>query len=246
MVSGQRDGQADGDDLLTSLAAAEQPAEVVGAAGAWLASQLADNGFAWARSVLKLERRLGMRREQIRLQGSKWNRTGELIEFGAVLNVRDGALRKWRRANPSLTRYAGVNDDWVCGHPLGVLAATWGQGQVDLTAAAMRGERLGAFLQLLRAEALPWFDGSAGPELVAGLLPDVTIDLYVVDLAEWLVCRGDKEQAARLVERWLAKDPVRRSEFDAGRSLGERGERPGVSAGRWVTVGWSSAVLRLA
>jgi hypothetical protein len=73
----------------------------------------------------------------------------------------------------------------------------------------------------------------------------VTISLYVVDLVEWLVCSGQREAAVRLVERWLAEDPARRSDFETGRSIGERAERPGASAGQWVGAGWSSAVLRL-
>jgi hypothetical protein len=238
-------GQPDDEGELIGLSALEQPAEVIGAAGQWLASQLRGEGFTWARSLAKLERRIGVRREQIHLQSSKWNRTGELIEFGAVLNVRDGALRKWRRANPALTSYAGVNDDWLCGHPLGVLTGVWHQGQVDLTAPAARSAQLDGFLRLLRAEALPWFGGSAEPEQAADKLPSVTIGMYVVDLAEWLVCRGSQDAAARLMRRWLAEDSARWPDFESGRSLGEHGERPNISAGQWVRAGWSSAVLGL-
>lgn len=160
--------------------------------------------------------------------------------------MRDGVLRKWRRANPGRTGYAGVNDDWVCGHPLGVLSGTWNQAQVDLTAPAGRSGTLDAFLRMLRAEALPWFDASRSPERIAMGLPEVTVDLYVVDLAEWLVCGGNRDQAARLVERWLAKDPARRAAFETGCSLGQQGKRPGVSMSQWVSVGWSSVVLGLA
>src|SRR5688572_20322682 len=121
MSSGQVGGGSDDAGALAELVALDQPAAVVGAAGRWLASRLRDDGFVWARSLAKLERRAGVRREQIHLQSSKWNRAGHLVEFGVVLNVRDVALRRWRRANPDRTSYAGVNDDWLCGHPLGVL-----------------------------------------------------------------------------------------------------------------------------
>jgi len=245
MSSAVSGGGSDDADALAKLMAPDQPARVVGAAGKRLASRLSDDGFVWARSLAKLERRVGVRREQIHLQSSKWNRTGELVAFGVVLNVRDGALRKWRRANPDRTRYAGVNDDWVCGHPLGVLTATWDQAQVDLTAPDSRGDRLDAFVGLLRAVALPWFDASRDPERIVREAPDVTVGLYVVDLAEWLVSKGDQAQAARLVERWLAEDPGRRPDFETGRSLGREGKRPGVSMSQWVMAGWSSAVLGL-
>ncbi|MEV0133712.1 hypothetical protein AB0H83_35270 [Dactylosporangium sp. NPDC050688] len=245
MSSAQRDSRSDDEDMSAKLAALDQPAEVVGAAGEWLASRLRDDGFVWARSLAKLERRVGVRREQIHLQRSKWNRTGQLVEFGVVLNVRDGALRKWRRANPDLTSCAEENDDWVCGHPLGALTATRGWAQVDLTVPASRGDQLDAFVGLLRAVALPWFDASRDPERIAVEVPDVTVSLYVVDLAEWLVCKGNQEQAVRLVERWLAKDPGRQPDFETGRALGHEGERPDIFMSQWVTVGWSSAVLGL-
>jgi hypothetical protein len=233
------------DEVTARLMALDQPAAVAGVAGEWLASRLADDGFTWARSLAKLERRIGVRREQIYLQNSKWNRTGERVTFGAVLNVRDGGLRKWRRANPGLTDAAPGNDDWLCGHPLGTLTGTWRQAQVDLTTAGTRGDHLDAFVHLLRTVALPWFAASRTPEQIAVELPDVTVDLFVVDLVEWMVCTGNHDEAAALVQRWLTSDTARRPEFDDGVTLARRGERPGISTSQWTTVGWSSAVLGL-
>jgi hypothetical protein len=245
MSSAQVDSGSGDADAAAALVALDQPAEVCGAAGEWLAARLHEDGFDWARSLAKLERCVGARREQIHLQSSKWNSTGQHVEFGVVLNVRDGVLRKWRRANPDRTSYTRVNDDWVCGHPLGVLTATWDQAQVDLTVPANRRARLDAFIGLLRSVALPWFEASRDPDRIAVEVPDVTVDLYVVDLVEWLVSKGNQEQAAQLVERWLTRDPSRRPGFETGRSLGYEGERPGVSMSQWVAVGWSSVVLGL-
>jgi hypothetical protein len=235
------------DDQMTNLLVTlHQPAAVVGVAGEWLASRLADDGFTWARSLAKLERRIGVRREQIYLQNSTWNRTGKLITFGAILNVRDRGLRKWRRAHPHLTCAAPENDDWLCGHPLGTLTGTWARAQVDLTTAATRRDHLDAFLYLLREAALPWFDASRTPARIAADLPDVTVDLYVVDLVEWMMCTGNQDHAADLVRRWLARDPTRQPDFDTGTALARRGVLPGMSTSQGITVGWSSAVLGLA
>jgi hypothetical protein len=234
------------DDVTARFMALDQPAAVVGVAGEWLALRLADDGFTWARSLAKLERRIGVRREQIYLQNSKWNRSGERVRFDTILNVRDAGLRKWRRANPALTCAAPGNDDWLCGHPLGELTGTWRQARVDLTTAGTRGEHLDAFVHLLRTVVLPWFAASRTPEQIAVDLPDVTLAPHVVDLVEWMVCTGNRDEAAALVQRWLSSDPARRPDFDSGVALARRGERPGISTSQWTTVGWSSAVLGLA
>src|SRR4051794_25707920 len=94
------EGRPPGDDVVARLVALDQPAAVVGVAGEWLASGLAAGGFTWARSLAKLERRIGVRREQIYLQNSKWNRSGERVTFGAILNVRDAGLREVAAGQP--------------------------------------------------------------------------------------------------------------------------------------------------
>lgn len=218
----------------------ERPVAVVRAAGEWLVSQLRGDGFTWAASLLKLERRVGTRREQIHLQGSTWNRTGQLVCFSTVLNVRDRALRQWRRANPGLTMRPSGNDDFLCGSPLGEVAGSWNLGEVDITDPESRVAHLEAYLKVLREDALPWFAASVSPETMRA----------DSDALEWLVCHGRSAEANRLVERWLARNGLARADFDRadfdrGRQAGKLGGRSRIFMGYGFEIGWSSAVLCL-
>jgi hypothetical protein len=229
------------DGLADRLLDLEQPGEVVGVAGAWLAASLADEGFVWLRSRGTLQRRAGARTEQIHLQSSKWNRTGELVQFGSIVNVRDRDLRKWRRDHPDLTLNNG--DDWVCGHPFGTIVGSYFQGEVDLSRADERLARLAGFLEKTRRVALPWFAGTADPARLGEEVCNETLDAHVVPLVEFAVLRGERAQAARLVQRWLGIRATHPAHFDAGRALAHRGEKPWPLS--LEALGWTSAVLRL-
>ncbi len=229
--------------MATLLGSLDQPAEVIRVAGGWLAEELSGERFVWIKSRQTLERRVGKRKEQIHLQNSKWNRAGEMIRFDSVLNVRDGMLSAWRRANPDLTIYRGTNDDWVCGTPLGNLLTTFSDGGADLTFGERRAERLGEFLGRVRQVGLPWFGSTADPVEVDGI-PRSALDGWTSDLAELMISRGDRGQAHDLVLRWLALGEWRQAEFDAGRALARQGLVPGGDR-RGQVVGWSSVVLDL-
>src|SRR5882724_2449995 len=98
------------------LTAAHRPREVVAAAGMWLGDALAPDGFRWVPSSLRLQRAVDGLAHQVHVQPSKYNRTGTLVNVGTMLNVRDPALRRWRRAHPQRVMQ---DDDFVCGHLLG-------------------------------------------------------------------------------------------------------------------------------
>jgi hypothetical protein len=232
------EGEAQLSGLLSQL---DQPAEVVHVAGAWLAEQLANDGFVWIKSRQTLQRRDGKRKEQIHLQSSKWNRTGEQIRFGSILNVRDGNLRAWRRANPTLTRRG---DDWVCGHPFGNLTGSFLDGDIDISHPDHRTARLNEFSQKIRATALPWFAATRQPVNIADI-PDQTIDLAATDLAELLISRGERHQAQALIPRWQALGTRHQAALTAGRELAQQGEVPDAQD-RLRAFGWTTVVLGLA
>ncbi|KAA2258543.1 hypothetical protein F0L68_22035 [Solihabitans fulvus] len=190
-------------ELEFRLGQSDQPAAVIGAAGDWLAARLAEDGFRWIMSRQTLERRIGTRKEQIHLQSAKGNLTGHSVRFSAQLTVRDTALKAWRQANPGLTLHRDVDQDLLCRHPLGNLVGsveegsvekgTVEEGTVDLTDHRHRSARLAAFLAQIRQTALPWFASTARVQVAD--LPDLTIGLHAVELAELLVSRGDQDQA---------------------------------------------------
>ena len=213
--------------------------------GEVLAERLRGEGFAWVRSQLRLERRGAGRREQLRLVRLRSGRTVEQVGVDVVLNVRDGRLARWRRDHPDQTLRGDVEQDWLCGHPLGALTEQRSDGRVDLTDPTARRARIEELAAVVGTVALPWFASTRRAGETADRVPDVTLDRDLVNLTEWLVSRGERAQAARLVRRWLEAAAHRRSPYDEGRALAAEGRRPTAADGVGVLAGWTSAALDL-
>jgi hypothetical protein len=235
--------QGTGTDLVASLNSLDKPVDVIRAAGAWLAVELASESFMWLKSRQTVERRAGKRREQIHLQGSKWNHIGAVISFSAVLIVRDGGLAAWRRANSDLTTMSASNDDWLCSTQFGTLFHDFTEGGADLGERERRLERLLRFAEKLRTVALPWF-GATKAELRLDDIPESTLDWCIGSLIELMICRGENEQAQNLLHRWLALGGWRQEPFEIGQDLARKGLPPDRSRCA-EAVGWSSVVLGL-
>ncbi|MFC8455278.1 hypothetical protein [Kitasatospora sp. NPDC057223] len=230
------------DDLTVRLIEADEPADVVYAGAACLAGLL--GGFGWVRSRHSLERRASVRREVLRLEKSKWNRSGRLIEFTvASLTVFDEDLGAWRRANPELTvRRPESVESIVCASSFLDMP---GQHFVVLTRPEERRTRLEQFAAHLRDTALPWFASTADPEQIARTAPDALLTAwgFAQDLIEFLVSTGHHLQAQALWDRVQEHQPAHRHAFVAGRTMAGTRERP-----RWHTpeaLGWSASVLDL-
>ncbi|MER5866648.1 hypothetical protein [Kitasatospora sp. NPDC002040] len=230
------------DDLITRLIEAEKPADAVHAGAACLAGML--DGFGWVRSRHSLERRKSVRREVLRLEKSKWNRSGHLIKFTvASLTVFDDDLGRWRRANPELTvRRPESMESIVCHSSFLDIP---GQHFVVLTQPEERPTKLERFAAHLRDTALPWFASTADPEQTPRTAPDPLLTGwgFAQDLAEFLVSTGHHPQAQALWRRVQERQPAHQQAFAAGRGMAGTQERP-----RWHTpeaLGWSASVLGL-
>jgi hypothetical protein len=229
-------------DAVARLMQAEKPADVVYAGAACLAEML--GGFAWVRSRLSLERRTEGRREVIGLAKSKYNRSGQLIEFMVVrLDVFDSELGAWRRANADLTvRRPESVESIVCAVSFLDLSREY---FVVLTHPDTRAAKLEQFAAHLRGIALPWFASSADPQYAAQAVPDALLKPwgFAQDLMEFLVSAGQDAEAHALWARVRELNPSNQEAFMAGHDMAQSEERP-----RWHTpeaVGWSASVLGL-
>ncbi|MEV6195723.1 hypothetical protein AB0M19_25350 [Streptomyces sp. NPDC051920] len=230
------------DGLIARLTQMEKPADVVQAGATCLAQML--DGFNWVSSRQSLERRRAGRREVITLEKSKWNRSGQSIQFiVANLTVFDDGLAAWRRANPELTvRRPESVEAIVCASSF---LDTSSEHDVMLTRPEERWARLEQCATHLRGTALPWFAGSADPERLPQTVPDTLLTArgFAQDLIEFLISSGHHAQARELWKRVLERNAAHQQAFTAGQDMARSGEEP-----RWHTpeaLGWSASVLRL-
>ncbi|MBU2669178.1 hypothetical protein KOI35_37265 [Actinoplanes bogorensis] len=226
------------DALIESTA----PKDVVAAAGAWLGAALEPSGFAWSLRPARLERRVGPLIHQVHFQSSRYNRAGQSILVSTMLNIREPALRRWRRAHPGRTRVEA--GDSVCGHPLGYasgrsggyLYGSYEDGQIDLTDPATREAKLDAFAAMMREAVLPWFDEASDPDrIVTSRAADYTDPSLVI---EWLASRDRPDLVDAYVDRYLSRHPDLRARYEAGRS-----SRPGATDDLAELLGRSHARL---
>jgi hypothetical protein len=229
-----------------SLLEASSPRDVLQAAGEWLADQLAESGFVWARGKSSLQRRIGRRTEEIHLQGATETRTGKMIEVRMQVVVWDRDLRDWRRANPGI---ALRQNEWLVGHPLGYVAhrrngyvyGDYSDGVVSFLDPDVRAATIVAVGAVIRDAVLPWFVDTAAPESMA-LAPEVTLGLAGSSVLEWLASRDRVDLIPPTAQRLLELRPGMRAGYDQGIRLAREGRRPPNTDGA-QQLGWSVATL---
>jgi hypothetical protein len=230
----------------TVLQAAEKPADVVQAAGRWLADQLGLADFGWRRSDCVLQRVIGERTEQIALRGATRNRAGRQMLVELLLVVRDGDLKRWRAAHPDVVLR---DDDWLVGHPLGYVAGrangyTYGSyehGVLDLLDPARRVDVLTSIHAVIRDAIRPWFAETAAPESML-TAPSITLRTGGNSILEWLACHGRADLVEPMVDQILASQPGWREGYQQGWLMARDAQRPSVMEPA-AQLGWSAVAL---
>lgn len=231
-------------NLAERLIALESPKEVFLAAGEWMEYRLEQDGFRWLKSRTSLERRLDGRLECMRLEGSRWNKVGKLIEFSIVsLEVFDEELETWRRSNAGLTvERPGSVEGIVCATSFLDISR---EAKAIVTLSANRISVVDSLCEHVKDVAFPWFNSSGIPETLAATVPDALIRPtgFAQDLLEFLVSRGLAEEARLLIQRFLDLGESYREAFSKGRDLAVNGGRPSWHSPQ--ALGWSSEILGL-
>jgi hypothetical protein len=229
-------------DTVGERSASKAPREVVLAAGDWIGGQLQEDGFEWLPGRLTLERSVGTLRHQIHFQPSKSNRRGGSIKVQSMLNVRDVALRQWRKTNSDRAIEQG---DFVCGHFLGYasgrtngyLYGDFEDGEIDLTKSAERDQHLRAWVSTVRGAVLPWFADASDPDLIIGSrAADKTAAPGCI--VEWLASRGRADLVPAFLDRYLERHSGWGDGVARGAALAVAGLRPGPTSDWPVELGW--------
>jgi hypothetical protein len=208
------------------------PRDVLVGVGSWLADELGE-GWTFLRSRATLKRRIGVYTHEIWLQGSSWNRTGELIKVGTGAHASSKSLGIWRKshADPVKTLGEGIYGD-VAENLLAELRlpSQW----FDLT---NEGTRLRE-LPRLRATVVeilePYLMLSLEPARFLERAPKTTLR-GGSSLLEWLLSEGLEDQAQLLLDRNL--DTPAAPGIVRGAELADEGRRP-TGANLAEDIGW--------
>jgi hypothetical protein len=242
MVTHRRERSAT--HLAEQLVRLEAPKEVFLAAGEWMAHRMEQDGFHWLKGRTSLGCRIGGRLERIRLEASRWNKTGKLIEFSVVgLEVLDQGLKEWRQRHPDLTvERPDSTQGIVCATSFLDISR---EAKAIVTASDSRVTVVDRLCDHARETALPWFASTREPEYLAEAVPDTLLRPtgFGQDLLEFLVSRGLYAEARSLIQRILSLGEGYRDSFSNGRDIAVSGGRPSWHAPQ--ALGWSSEVLGL-
>ncbi|MFI5495024.1 hypothetical protein [Actinoplanes sp. NPDC051859] len=161
------------------------------------------------------------------------------------MTVEDVVLGKWRTANQLFTvvRHDDVVDT-LCATSCYDMSRVGFQNTVVLTRSETRAARLKALCNQVHDIVVPWFMATRDPATLPEAVPEALLGpfAFTLDLVEFLLSRGEREQARRLVERVVALEPQQREAFEEGRALGADGSLNRPAWHTPETLGWCSAV----
>ncbi|MEJ3746380.1 hypothetical protein WEI85_24205 [Actinomycetes bacterium KLBMP 9797] len=162
-----------------------------------------------------------------------------------MLNVRDAALRRWRKTSPDrVTR----QDDYVCGHFLGYASGrangyVYGDivdGEIDLTHPGSRERHLQDWVAMVRNAVLPWFVEASDPDLIiTSRAADKTSSPAAI--IEWLASRSRPELIPAFLNHYLQQHPGWRDDAAKGSTLAAKGQPLGPTTNWAIELGWAGA-----
>ncbi|GAA2357627.1 hypothetical protein Cme02nite_51420 [Catellatospora methionotrophica] len=221
--------------------ASDAPRDVIRAAGDWLATQLAAEGFAWLPSKRLLRREVDGLIQEITLQPDRYNRRGSWISAQGAIGVREPALGRWRTANASRVSSGG---DYICGTALGYASGRangfrygdYTDGELNLTDPSQRLPKLHTWLAKVRTGVIPYLDEASHPEAIV-FSRAVEICGNPAGIVEWLIFRQRPQLIPPLVEYFMDNNPGWADGVEHGRALG--------ASGGSIPLGCSDMALRL-
>jgi hypothetical protein len=148
---------------------------------------------------------------------SYYNRTGQHAGLSVVaLSVDDQILAGWRMTHGRLTIVPG-RDTLCCTSCTGMRKAGFDHS-AHLTRPEERAANLGVMCDQIHDIVVPWFASTREPAALPGLVPGALLGpfAFAVDLAGYLISRGEPDQARALIQRVLASEPMQRDAWSGG------------------------------
>lgn len=182
----------------------ERSGDVYRESCARIADAFASDGFSYAKSGPHMSKRSGSFKHLIVFQTGFHNVHDEHVALRVAANVRSPVLKKWRaeQSNPCRT------DDWVAGGLVHRLSGENTYVEWDLANRTSRSRTTADVIAYLRAVVLPYFARFSDPAAVVKALRTTEIPAFDLnDSVEFALCFGGREDAKRIIERYLRRHP---------------------------------------
>lgn len=189
-------------------AGVERVADVIAAAGAIIAESLSTTGFSWSPGKSTYTRKLGIFKQQIRIQGDADNRSGLHVGVSLHADVTSSALARWRRDHGT------GNSAIVWATQVGYLTEAHGYLKWQLVDPDTRGAEVDSMLDTVRNHVLPVFQHYATPETLLQQLECrrelLTTPAWALEIAMWL---QSPQSAQAIVAAFLGAQPNQADSF---------------------------------
>lgn len=184
----------------------ERPADIMDAAGRWLA---AESGWRWVASRHTAEILDGTLTLRLILQSSTWSRAGVATWVRLRISVLDSNLRSWRLARPRETVFPDSKlPPLAFNTMLGSVEAELGNVEcsgLHQEPPAPHAINLDEFVIGFHQRVLPVLNLFPSSSMLAKSLPDPWLTAVDSGLIEQALARDDIESAALLMRRYMER-----------------------------------------
>jgi len=165
-----------------------------------IAQAFAEDGFQYFKSGPHFTRRDGQFNYRVSFQSSHLNVAGEHVRLWLHASVRSQRLKDWRSRQQRPYR----SDDWVAGGMAHLLHGKQTLIQWNLASPNNREAVISDVIAFVREEVLAYFQLFSNPHETIAILAKQGIGAFgVASSVEFALCFGDKEQAQRVLDRFL-------------------------------------------
>ena len=194
-----------------SPGATEPPRDIYLTACRQIAEAFVGDGYRFAKSGPHFTKRGDPCSYHVSFQSSVNNIPGQHVVLWMHANVRSLKLRDWRRQQAHPHR----DDDWVAGGMVHLLNRKHAMIEWELADPSRRGATIEDAIQFVRTEVFSYFRKFGDPPALIEELCTKDVNAFgVASSVEFALCFGSREQAQRILDRYVAQRPDLRDKIE--------------------------------
>jgi len=176
-----------------------------------IAGAFVGDGYKFVKSWPHFTKKGGPFNYRIAFQSSHNNIPGQHVVLWMHANVLSPQLRDWRRQQPHPHR----DDDWVAGGMVHLLNRKHAMIEWELADPSRRGATIEDAIQFVRTEVFSYFRKFSDPPALIEELCTKDVNAFgVASSVEFALCFGSREQAQRILDRYVAQRPDLRDKIE--------------------------------